>query len=593
MDVTVRTRNVDLLSKLGNGLKRQFELQKLCDVTLTTANQESPQSTSSIECHKVVLSSSSKYFEQYITDNGDEVNIIDVSPIGIDVMKEVLAFLYNGECLICESNVLGLLDTARAWEVPELAAECCRYIITTMTVDNVCYFYEALSKFDHQETSAKLCYFIRKHFKELHQNKQISCLSVASFNKILAFDDINVDNEDVIFQSAEMIVEKSSDAVGQADLAKCWELIRFEFMSMTYLVDTVMFHELLSDGPQRNYVKHAMAYNHKDSVNMNKRTRRTWTASKPIRAKVTQDTTHQIQVDNRKLIYIDEQKMVCQFNKVTNSWVKIMLAPSWIDPYNNSGIALCPAGLIVAAGDYNETKVSVLDLSSRREIRYPNISRVCAGDRKTNETKLSVSDLSSKRKIICSTSNISRVCAILHWNDTVYLVVVTPQHDRIDWQYSNFVYTISQSGSCWKQHQLNINVENPRIAPIDKESCYLIDSRSAFKINLTTYKCTALPDLPEQCNTSSAGIIVYKNQLTVVNCDQMMTLENNRWIIKRYAKLYFYHQTMLHVYEGKIHACVKNRLDKDYKVRFIKYDFDNNIWKNTIIPEFTTSTVMM
>ena len=554
MDVTVRTRNVDLLSKLGNGLKRQFELQKLCDVTLTTANQESPQSTSSIECHKVVLSSSSKYFEQYITNNGDNVNIIDVSPIDNDVMKEVLAFLYNGECLICESNVLGLLDTARAWEVPELAAECCRYMITTMAVDNVCYFYEALSKFDHQETSAKLCYFIRKHFKELHQNKQISCLSVASFNKILAFDDINVDNEDVIFQSAEMIVEKSSDAVGQEDLAKCWELIRFEFMSMTYLVDTVMFHELLCDGPQKNYVKHAMAYNHKDSVNINKRNRRTWAACKPIRAKVTLDTALQIQVDNRSLIYIDEQKMVCQFNKVTNSWKKIMLAPSWIDPCNPSGIALCPAGLIVAAGNRTtyETTVSFLDLRNRREMRYPNISFLIIG------------------------------CAILYWNDTVYLFGgITGSN------YSNFVYTISQSGSCWRQHQLNINVENPRIAPIDKESCYLIDSRSAFKINLATYKCTALPDLPEQCNTSSAGIIVYKNQLTVVNCDQVMTLENNRWIIKRYAKLYFYHQTMLHVYEGEIHACVKNRLDKDYKVRFIKYDFDNNIWKNTNIPEFT------
>ena len=177
MDVTVRTRNVDMLSKLGNGLKRQFELQKFCDVTPTTTNQESPQLTSSIECHKVVLSTSSRYFEQYITDNGDEVNIIDVSPITIDVMKEVLGFLYNGECLIRESNVLGLLDITKMWVVPELATDCCRYMVNSMTFDNVCYFYEVLSKFDHQVTSAKLSYFIRGHFKELHQNKQISGLS--------------------------------------------------------------------------------------------------------------------------------------------------------------------------------------------------------------------------------------------------------------------------------------------------------------------------------------------------------------------------------------------------------------------------------
>ena len=251
MDVTVRTRNVDMLSKLGHGLKRQFERQKLCDVTLATTNQESPQLTSSIECHKVVLSSSSRYFEQCLTDNGDEVNIIDVSPVNIDVMKEVLAFLYNGECLIRESNVLGLLDASKTWVIPELATDCCRYMVNSMTVDNVCYFYEALSKFDHQETSAKLSYFIREHFKELHQNKQISCLSVRSFNKVIASDDIDVDNEDVIFQSIEMIVEKSAGAVDQEDLAKCWKLIRFEFMSMPYLVDTVMFHDLLRDPRQK------------------------------------------------------------------------------------------------------------------------------------------------------------------------------------------------------------------------------------------------------------------------------------------------------------------------------------------------------
>ena len=228
-----------------------------------------------------------------------------MSPVNTDVMKEVLAFLYHGECLIRERNVFEILDIARMWVVPELATDCCRYMVNSMTVGNVCYFYEALSKFDHQETSAKLCYFIRELFKELHQNKQISCLSVRSFNKVIAFDDIHLDNEDQICQSAEMIVEMSSCAVDQEHLAKCWELIRFEFMSMPYLVDTILFHDLLRDPPQRNYVKHAMAYNHKESTIDNNRSRRTLDGGcDPVN--VIRGPTITAQVDNRSLAYINQ-----------------------------------------------------------------------------------------------------------------------------------------------------------------------------------------------------------------------------------------------------------------------------------------------
>ena len=553
MAVTVRTQNVDLLSKLGNGLKRQFKLQKFCDVTLTTTNRESPQLTSSIECHKVVLSSSSRYFEQYITDYGDEVNIIDVSPVNIDVMKEVLAFLYNGECLIRESNVFKMLDTARRWVVPELATDCCRYMVNSLTVHNVCYFYEALSKFDHQVTSAKLSYFIREHFKELHENKQISCLSLRSFNKIIAFDDIHVDNEDVIFQSAEMIVEKSAGAVDQKDLAKCWKLIRFEFMSMPYLVDTVMFHYLLRDRPQRNYVKYAMAYNHKETTINSNRLHRTW-ADGCDPSNVIRGPTITAQVDNSKLTFINGRSMVCWFNKIENSWEEIMRAPEWSD--HTTVVASCPDGLIVAGKKcgIDGKKVSLLDLHNRCEINYPNLPQAVYG------------------------------CAICCRNNTVYLVggtTTTLESNYWDWSCSKIIYIIQQTATSWMQYESidNIKVENPVVAPIDDESCYFIDSNSVYKFNVSTCKGTALTELQEKYNPVSEGVVVYKNQLTVFKDDRVMTLENQRWIMKRYVRsLYRLKQVM--IYDGEIHACVE---DGD-KCKIMKYDYENILWKDTKIP---------
>ena len=549
MEVTLRTRNVDMLSKLGHGLKRQFELQKLCDVTLTT-NQRTPRLTvtQSIECHKVVLSSSSKYFEQYMIDNGDEVNIIDVSSVNIDVMKEVLGFLYNGECLICESNVFELLDTAKMWVVPDLAAECCRYLINTKTLENVCHFYEALSKFDHEETSAKLCYFIREHFKELHENKQISCLSVRSFNKVIAFDDIHVDSEDLIFQSAEMIVEKSADAVDQEDLAKCWKLIRFEFMSLAYLVDTVILHDLLRDAPQNNYVKHAIAYNHKDSLVNNNRSPRTWTDSQSTNDSLSASSI--TRVDNRELVYINAQKMVCRFNKIENSWEEIMQAPDWID--DTTVVASCPAGLIVA-GKYcstNGNRVSLLDLHNRCEIIYPNLTYAMYG------------------------------CVIHCSNDMVYLIGGMYYGVQRNWVESRSVFKIRETDSSWTAcaHFDTGSIITLASAPINSESCYLVGSRSAYMFCSTTAQCTALPEHPQDYDHSSAGVVVYKNQLTVVQHDQVMIYERPRWIIKRYKALAGLKQVM--VYNGEIHACV----DDGNMCKIMKYDAENILWEDAKIP---------
>ena len=296
MDETLRTRNVQMLSSLGNGLKRQFELQKFCDVTLTTTNKSSGSGSSaltttnqntasehvtSVECHKVVLASTTKHFEHYLSSRGNEVNIIDVSPIPADTLKETLTFLYNGECLINEVNVFALLDVANTWVVPELAADCCRFIISARTVENVCSFYEGLRTSERSDTSAELCDFIRENFMELYENQQIACLSLASFNNVIAVDAVKVDKEDMVFAGAVLVIDNHPGAVDQEDLAKCWQLIRFERMSITYLVDTVMYHELMRDAPQHDYVKQAVTHlsRQDSSISTSISTARTWVTS--------------------------------------------------------------------------------------------------------------------------------------------------------------------------------------------------------------------------------------------------------------------------------------------------------------------------
>ena len=117
MDTVCRTHNSQVQSTLCQKLKHNYECQMFCDVTLTT-NQSTADNHQSVECHKLVLLSSSLYLKSLLSPKDDQINIIDVSPVSINVVKEIIAFLYNGECLLHHSILVETLETSVAWKLP-------------------------------------------------------------------------------------------------------------------------------------------------------------------------------------------------------------------------------------------------------------------------------------------------------------------------------------------------------------------------------------------------------------------------------------------------------------------------------------------
>ena len=270
MDKILQKRKVNMLSNLEDVLREQFKTQKFCDITLTTTNQNSKsKSTSSVECHKIVLAATTKHFEHYLNSRENRVNTIDVSPIPAHTLKEILVYLYNGECLIIESNVCALLDTANTWVIPELVEDCWRFIASAKSIDNACRFYESQCRSDNRYRSWELCIFIRENFTEVYENKEIACLSLASFNDVIRITP-KVDNHEIIFDAALLVIANHSEAVNHEDLVKCWQLMPFKRMSIPYLVNTVMYHELIRDSPQKHHVIRAVSQLSRRGILVNK-----------------------------------------------------------------------------------------------------------------------------------------------------------------------------------------------------------------------------------------------------------------------------------------------------------------------------------
>ena len=109
------------LQRFINNLWQHQQNNDFCDFTLTTNN-------TSIECHKLVLSSTSSYFSEILCDSEHNTNIIDVTPLPEHILRTVVAFMYNSEYVIDDDNVIELLKLSITWNLDILAKLCLEYM---------------------------------------------------------------------------------------------------------------------------------------------------------------------------------------------------------------------------------------------------------------------------------------------------------------------------------------------------------------------------------------------------------------------------------------------------------------------------------
>ena len=241
------------LMGLCKQLHKYFYKQEFCDVILNTKEDEDGP-VSSIQCHKVVLMAASKYFEeQFATDE----NLMDLSPLKLDVLKEILNYVYTGECVITDDTLEILQNKAVEWKIQGLALKCDDYALANVNCDNVMSFLRIASDLDRHGLRSKIVYFIRDHFEDLLVQNKTSLLSQENFYCVLDSDSLVVSSEDVVFDSVVQWVEGHSE---EPDHSMLYGLIRFEHISKTHLTDVVLGHRLMQSDPQVEFVRCAVKH---------------------------------------------------------------------------------------------------------------------------------------------------------------------------------------------------------------------------------------------------------------------------------------------------------------------------------------------
>ena len=221
-------------------LWKQYQLQRHCDVTLTTAGEVT------LECHRKPLRSSS-YFERKLEDHDNNLNnsiskcnvmhtFISLPSISLEALTTLIRFAYTGECLINKENIREVLKFSELWDFPYVTSKCFMYLMQTATINNACSHFQMIKEAgcSCKRVIDYFSCFIRTHFRELYRSNQIKDLTLDTLSILLKSDEINVESEDVLFESILAVSSTESD---ECEMLNCFGLIRFEHLTDDYLMD--------------------------------------------------------------------------------------------------------------------------------------------------------------------------------------------------------------------------------------------------------------------------------------------------------------------------------------------------------------------
>uniref|UniRef100_UPI00358F466F kelch-like protein 5 isoform X1 n=1 Tax=Myxine glutinosa TaxID=7769 RepID=UPI00358F466F len=221
-------------------LESYLKQKRLCDVVLVAGDRR-------ISAHRLMLSAVSDYFEAMFTSNlresiETEVTLEKVDP---DALWSLVQYVYTGHLQICEHNVEALMDVACLLQLQPVVEACSDNLAKYLQPSNCLGIRNFADAHDCKALFTVAHLYTMDYFVEVTKQSEFLLLPVEDIQEFLSSDDVNVPNEETIFEALVAWVSHNP-GLREAHRSNLLSRVRLPLVSPQYLAN-IESHQLLAN----------------------------------------------------------------------------------------------------------------------------------------------------------------------------------------------------------------------------------------------------------------------------------------------------------------------------------------------------------
>ena len=148
--------------------------KKLCDVKIACTATTNADETTTSYAHKAILASRSPVFATMFTNNMKEsatntVSLVDIEP---DVLKDLLTYIYCGECPNIKTHAESLLYQAEKYELSHLKSLCEEQLSYDIQIENAVRILLLADRCNAKQLKRNSLLFIIEHGDQVRETEE-------------------------------------------------------------------------------------------------------------------------------------------------------------------------------------------------------------------------------------------------------------------------------------------------------------------------------------------------------------------------------------------------------------------------------------
>ena len=221
------------------GLHQMRQNEQYTDLTLQSGDVH-------IRCHRIVLVAASDYFKAMFRC-GLEESMSATVPLTMEpeILTSIVDYMYTGEIELTVDNVESLVKAGDLLQLGCLKARCADFMALQVELHNCIEFYRfsLLYRLDQlQKVTKQFVYAEFKTVALIAEFKELSCGELIEFIKD---DDVNVEDEDVVFDGVIDWVRYDLDN-RKSSLQTILEHVRMPYCTRNYMLHMKNTYDLLT-----------------------------------------------------------------------------------------------------------------------------------------------------------------------------------------------------------------------------------------------------------------------------------------------------------------------------------------------------------